>query len=535
MTDHFTRFAQAYATRTNKGIPAADKIFNHFIMQYGFPTRIHHDQGQEFNSTLFKELHRLTGIWMSNTTPYHPEGDGQCERLNRTVLNMLRSIPETEKGNWLVHLPKLMFAYNATIHKATNFSPFFLLFGREPRLPIDDVFPDVSSPAPEDSTYVPVHQSSNRANRETFGKFVRTWNDRMNEAFKIANENIGKSSGYNKNKHDMKAKCVEIVSGARVVVRNVRPEGTTRKGKLASYWHPDVYEVIEKLQGIPVYVLREWGTKKKTRVLHRNLLKKVNELAPVPTTPSVPSTPVVSSAKGPKLVKVPKQPRSKIPVRRSPPSPVLSRPVHEAVSDTDSDSESDVIVVYRTRSVTRSLLGGRDMPVHNDENDAQSDATIVDDLVGNENIDNTDDNVAHHDSDIESVGGPAEVTLNEEAENILRDSEVESDHEDVMRDSEVESDHGDGDMEGYDGEIDEDVVSLVSEESYHSVHSNPSIEVDGSNPFEVDGSNPSIEVDGSNPSAVDPSTILDSHDASDGSDNSLDLEDDVDTEQARRT
>ena len=121
--------------------------------------------------------------------------------------------------------------------------------------------------------------------------------------------------------------------------------------------------------------------------------------------------------------------------------------------------------------------------------------------------------------------------------------------EDVMRDSEVESDHGDGDMEGYDGEIDEDVVSLVSEESYHSVHSNPSIEVDGSNPFEVDGSNPSvvgpsievdgsnpsIEVDGSNPSAVDPSTILDSHDASDGSDDSLDLEDDVDTEQARQS
>ena len=61
---------------------------------------------------------------MSNATPYHPEGDGQCKRLNRTVINMLKSIPENEKNKWMTHLPKLMFAYNSTINKTTQFSPF---------------------------------------------------------------------------------------------------------------------------------------------------------------------------------------------------------------------------------------------------------------------------------------------------------------------------------------------------------------------------------------------------------------------------
>ena len=52
VTDHFTRFSQAYATRKNSSRAAADKIFNNFILQYGFPERIHHDMGQEFNSNL---------------------------------------------------------------------------------------------------------------------------------------------------------------------------------------------------------------------------------------------------------------------------------------------------------------------------------------------------------------------------------------------------------------------------------------------------------------------------------------------------
>ena len=89
VTDHFTRYVQAYPTKNESAKSAADKLRNNYILTYGFPCQIHHDRGKEFDNMLFHRLQQLCGIKSTKATPYHPMGDGQTEQMNRTIINML--------------------------------------------------------------------------------------------------------------------------------------------------------------------------------------------------------------------------------------------------------------------------------------------------------------------------------------------------------------------------------------------------------------------------------------------------------------
>lgn len=130
VTDHFTRYAQAFPTKSQKDHVVAQVLIEIYFIHYGLPSRIHSDQGRDFESRLIRELLTLMGICKSRTTPYHPQGDPRPESFNRTLLSMLSTLGREKKRTWSRHVPHLVHVYNSTKCDATGYSPYLLMFER---------------------------------------------------------------------------------------------------------------------------------------------------------------------------------------------------------------------------------------------------------------------------------------------------------------------------------------------------------------------------------------------------------------------
>ena len=113
---------------------------NEVISRFGAPERIHTDQGRNFEAQLFKEMCNLFSIEKTRTTPYHPQSDGMVERMNRTIQDMLAKYVAEHQRDWDVHLPMVMMAYRSSVHSSTQYTPHYLLFGHEVRLPLDVMY-----------------------------------------------------------------------------------------------------------------------------------------------------------------------------------------------------------------------------------------------------------------------------------------------------------------------------------------------------------------------------------------------------------
>ena len=104
LTDYFTRYAQAYVTRTQTTQTTTKTLWDKFTVHYGLPEKILSHQGRNFESQLVADLSTLMGTQKIQTSLYHLQTKSQCERLNFTLISMLGMLPPEKKAEWKSHI-----------------------------------------------------------------------------------------------------------------------------------------------------------------------------------------------------------------------------------------------------------------------------------------------------------------------------------------------------------------------------------------------------------------------------------------------
>ncbi|UYV60625.1 hypothetical protein LAZ67_1001700, partial [Cordylochernes scorpioides] len=138
LTDYYTKYAETKAVIDATAREVAKFLTENVILKHGAPRYLISDRGSQFTSNLVKEITKICQIQHCLTTSYHPQTNGLTERLNRTLINMISMYVNVDQRNWDEILPFITHAYNTTIQETTKYSPFFLLYGREPVSILDD-------------------------------------------------------------------------------------------------------------------------------------------------------------------------------------------------------------------------------------------------------------------------------------------------------------------------------------------------------------------------------------------------------------
>ena len=251
VVDHFTRYVQAFVTKNHTVRTTARVLYNNYFSVFGFPQRLMSDQGTEFCGKVIAAMCSLLGVEKIRTTPYHPQTNGSAERVHQTLQRMIGKLDPEKRRKWPAHIGSIIIAYNSTRSLVTGYSPYYLMFGRRPRLPIDLLFP----------------MRQTQMLTRTIDEYVASLYDRLRESLAIAQDCAIKEAQRQKRLYDRKVGAVELRPGDHVLVHLDAFRGQRRK--LKNRWGDDLHMVVTRVvDGIPAYVVKNNRTGKK-KVVHR--------------------------------------------------------------------------------------------------------------------------------------------------------------------------------------------------------------------------------------------------------------------------
>ena len=217
--DYLTKWPEVFAVPDQSAATIARLLVEEVVSRHGVPSEVLSDRGQPFLSGLMKEVEKILGFHKVNTSAYHPQTDGLVERYNRTLRGMLAKTVERGEKNWDEQIPFVLFAYRASQQSSTQESPFYLLYGRDPRLPTEAVL----SP-PKTQMVIDLKE---------YGAGLC---DRMSQAWETARKMVDKAQKRQKRNYDRNCRPPDFIEGERVFL--LKPaEKTGERRKLARPFH----------------------------------------------------------------------------------------------------------------------------------------------------------------------------------------------------------------------------------------------------------------------------------------------------------
>ena len=283
LQDHFSKYIVEYVVKDQTACTAAETLRNGYFWLFSVPAYLISDQGKAFMGHIITHLCDLYGVQKLRTSPYHAQTNGQVERMNQMIIHMIGKLEEDKKVCWSQYLPELLLAYNTTCSAVTGYSPYYLLFGRRSRIPVDYLF-------------LTLRDSPHQTKMEVS---VAAMQKRLKEAFAVARHLTSEEAAKQCHYYDRKARAVSLQPGDVVMVHT---DGFVDKQKVKDSWEDEGFIIESQLEDWPVYRVKcptsDDRQKPKYQILHRNhLLLVTNEDASdIPGQAQAEATPTVLNA-----------------------------------------------------------------------------------------------------------------------------------------------------------------------------------------------------------------------------------------------
>lgn len=244
------------------------------------------DGGKQYQSKLLDLVYEDLDIRKLKTTPFHPQRDGQSEVTVKTVKKMIAAYVDEDQMTWDLNLNKLAYAYNTSRHSATGQTPFEMMFGRKPRIPIDLIIPPTDLLEREKilSEYKILNEHGEVSVMEDYEEIVEKnlpvvatnylseLKDKLKTCYRIAEINRNCRMDKAKIDHDRKIKKFEYNIGDFVLTDHPKLKKGLSHGLAHKYYGPFV--IVGKNDNNCDYLIKLASSPRaKVKQVHKNRLK----------------------------------------------------------------------------------------------------------------------------------------------------------------------------------------------------------------------------------------------------------------------